>query len=426
MSEGPCKRLCAENNNISQQPDTGLVLGKHCAFAFDCSKDLYAWGYMITNRDPQFSWVDSCSPMLFNPLKKIKLRKIIVDLNFCLMFTDTDVYTLGDDYIHRTIAEDSPKLLIPPYREIWKDIVIREGSFFGLTESGRVYAWGENWDGKLGLSRSDGVLSSFKELKEYSEKWNKIIPGAYHCYGFTQSGKLYVWGCGHHGILGLGLEVTYMFPKSLKPPTGKRWKDISTGAYHSFGFTQDGKVYTWGENEKGQLGLGDSKIKFIVSPRLLKAPYGTKWKNIVCGEGHSLGITYDNKVYGWGDNQHSQAVFESDVKIWYYPVLLGPPSGEKWEIIDTKYNSSFAFTRSGNLYAWGANGKGQLGLGDTKDRDSPTLVKPVGNAKWDNGSIWNLFRILFIARLKEPDNPFYKENLPLDIFKLICIIINKI
>ena len=84
----------------------------------------------------------------------------------------------------------------------------------------------------------------------------------------------------------------------------------------------------------------------------------------------------------------------------------------------TKSNSSFAFTQSNKLYVWGNGTHGQLGLGSWKDVEKPTLLK-LEAGEWYSGDMWYLIRILFIGRLKEPSSVFYKESLPLDIFKII-------
>lgn len=69
--------------------------------------------------------------------------------------------------------------------------------------------------------------------------------------------------------------------------------------------TKQGEVYTWGSNEGGQLGLDNKqfiKADCVTKPTLVEAlsRKGLFVTQIACGETHSVVLTKDHKVYGWG------------------------------------------------------------------------------------------------------------------------------
>ncbi len=433
MTEPLIKKRCIEKENNSSNPekkkhlDNGIFIGKDYAIAFNQKRDLYGWGENFCGELGIGKIKEQDTPILIANLEGYKWEKIIVCFRTTFGITQSgETYVWGDHFDKKFEMSKRiyiPELLDTPENEKWKDIVAGVYSNFGFTESEKVYSWGSNFHGVLGLGKIKITLYEMKELKPPSndDKWSNIIPAYDHCFGITKNGNVYGWGNPRCGKLGFKSKILEYYPVLLVPPKGDRWKEISTGESHSFGMTEKGKVYTWGQNYRGQLGLGGKGgIRYRASPKLLESPKGEQWEKVICGENHSLGITKNNNVYVWGDNLHNQLGLGlgSKIKEIYSPKLLNPPKGEKWAQIMTKTNSSFAFTQSHKLYVWGNNMHGQLGLGRCGSRWEPTLLKLEDGYWYKN--MWYLIRILFIARLKEPSSGFYKENLPLDIFKFIC------
>ena len=67
---------------------------------------------------------------------------------------------------------------------------------------------------------------------------------------------------------------------------------------HSFGMTENGEVFSWGNNSFGQLGLGN--LKHPNKPQLLKCSNDFKWKELFCGGEHTIGISVDGNAFIWG------------------------------------------------------------------------------------------------------------------------------
>jgi len=93
-------------------------------------------------------------------------------------------------------------------------------------------------------------------------------------------------------------------PRMVEVLWGKQPKQISCGGFHTAVITEDGKVYTHGGGEHGQLGHGDKVNK--LKPTLVQALEGMFVSQITCGWSHSVALTSDGKVWTWGNGDHGK------------------------------------------------------------------------------------------------------------------------
>ena len=221
-----------------------------------------------------------------------------------------------------------------------------------------------------------------------------IVAGPAQFFGFTTDGNVYVWGNNEWGQLGVGLIGPIItIPLLLKNPNGDsdKWERIVPGNNSSIGFTQNGHVYVWGWGHNGQLGLGDECGEGInhYTPTLLKPPKDTqKWKDIIAGDSHYFGIattkTGEERVYSWGNNENKQLGFWRTFA--YYevrPQLVNPPDPlDPWKEIITGHYRSYGLTQSGKLYVWGRIFE-KDGFGFFSNNVFINLKTPT-NEKWEN------------------------------------------
>nr|XP_029502142.1 probable E3 ubiquitin-protein ligase HERC3 isoform X2 [Oncorhynchus nerka] len=80
---------------------------------------------------------------------------------------------------------------------------------------------------------------------------------------------------------------------------------VACGDHHSIALTQDGKVFTWGQNSRGQLGLGKGEPRTL-SPQPLKSLSGIPLAQITAGGDHSFALSLSGAVFGWGKNGAGQ------------------------------------------------------------------------------------------------------------------------
>ena len=147
------------------------------------------------------------------------------------------------------------------------------------------------------------------------------------------------------------------------------------GYRHAGCITKSGKVYMWGDNKYGQLGIGNTESKPI--PTLIPKRYFNNEKvvDIVLGGWHSGAITETGKLYIWGCNDCGQLGIGNNIDA-HKPTLLPSEyfNGEKPKQLCLGYRHSGIITESGQVYTWGRNEHGQLGVHDKTDRNTPTLI----------------------------------------------------
>lgn len=130
-----------------------------------------------------------------------------------------------------------------------------------------------------------------------SRKIKCIAAGGSHTAILTNSGEIWVAGIGEEGSLGLGessrgLNVSEWTKIDFFEQQNLRIKSISSGFGHVLALTEDDKVYTWGLNDAGQLGLGDTNNRF--DPTHLPYFDDLGVKGVSCGEMHSVVWTQYN------------------------------------------------------------------------------------------------------------------------------------
>ena len=130
-------------------------------------------------------------------------------------------------------------------------------------------------------------------------------------------------------------------------------------------------AYGFGRNDFGQLGDGTTNTR--LDP--VAAARNPNWIKVDAGTAHSCGIDVSLALYCWGDNESGALGLGTSGDFTTVPKRVGTASG--WTDVDAAADShSTCGIRSGSLFCWGANGSGQLGLGDANDRLTPTQVEP--------------------------------------------------
>ena len=280
-----------------------------------------------------------------------------------------------------------------------KNIVeIRAGSFYSLAldDQGKVYSWGSNFNGQLGdgttIKRftpvevdTSGVLDGKNIIQ--------ISAGGDYSLALDDQGKVYAWGDNFNGQLGDGnLEEYYYYgyveirgidssvPVEVDTSgvlEGKNIVQVSAGGFHSLALDEDGKVYSWGYNGSGELGDGTDNIS-NVPVEVVDGNVDFTSKNIVqvsAGISHSLALDSDGKVYSWGEGYQGELGIgingQRSVPVEVY--TSGVLEGKNIVQIRAGQFYSVALDSFSDLYSWGYNFNGQLGDGTNTDRNVPGI-----------------------------------------------------
>ncbi|KAF6037593.1 HERC2 [Bugula neritina] len=294
-------------------------------------------------------------------------------------------------------------------------------SLYCVTQDGKVYACGEATNGRLGLGISSGTVSlptQLTALSQYVVKKVAVHSGGRHALALTVDGKVFAWGEGDDGKLGHYSRATCDTPRLIECLRSKRVRDIACGSAHSACITSNGELYTWGLGEYGRLGHKDNLTQ--LRPKQVKALAGKRVMQVACGsrDAQTLALTEDGLVYSWGDGDFgklgrggSEGCMEPHVvdrlkgmgvcqiECGAQFSLALTKSGEVWtwlghgadshvrkpqivevsSLEDCSYCVGalhcLAVTSNGEVYAWGDNDHGQQGNGTTNVNKKPVLVQ---------------------------------------------------
>ncbi|CAG5101737.1 Similar to Rcc1l: RCC1-like G exchanging factor-like protein (Mus musculus) [Cotesia congregata] len=163
-----------------------------------------------------------------------------------------------------------------------------------LSESGKVYGWGNSEYGQLPVQTDNYQVNTAIELSDFSEFGHvvDVAAGGSFCMALTETGDVYTWG---YGILGFGPRVTKVQMPTQIPNTlfGRnpyqpdiKVEKIYCGINYMCAVTNQGELYTWGRNAYGYLGLGHCKDQFFP----LKVAMGAKVEKVACGVDHTVAL----------------------------------------------------------------------------------------------------------------------------------------
>jgi alpha-tubulin suppressor-like RCC1 family protein len=147
---------------------------------------------------------------------------------------------------------------------------------------------------------------------------------------------------------------------------------ISAGSYHSLAILNDHTLWSWGDNTYGQLGYSsfDSVLQSdpLFSSVAIKVGVDSDWSAVAGGGTHTLAIKQDQTLWAWGGNAYGQLGNNTTVDA-PAPVQIG--STNRWIAVAAGKYHSMAIDTNNKLWTWGRNAEGQLGNGTTV---GPVLV----------------------------------------------------
>ncbi|XP_078441246.1 ultraviolet-B receptor UVR8-like isoform X2 [Wolffia australiana] len=250
-----------------------------------------------------------------------------------------------------------------------------------LTEKGHVYATGLNDFGQLGITPETTHLQKPQMLSSFTEKITQVFAGYHHSAAVTDNGKLFMWGKNSSGQLGLGRNSGSFVsaPTKLDSLAGMHIETVALGSQHSIAVTDNGSVLSWGAGALGRLGHGARSgiMGFLGSsseytPRLIKNFEELKVTKIAAGLLHSACIDEQGSVFIFGEKTARNSGFSRSRTTFQPSPIHDLPLSE--EVACGGYHTCI-ITREGQLFTWGSNENGCLGLGYTNEVGSPRIVE---------------------------------------------------
>ena len=173
----------------------------------------------------------------------------------------------------------------------------------------------------------------------------------------TTPQELYVWGSNGSGRTGLGTATG----NTLTPAqvgVDSSWVKVSTGYTHSLAINSKGELYSWGTNQGAGTGLGTGAGNTLVPTRVGTA---SNWKEVSAGVGCGLAINDLGELYGWGTNSLGRIGLGSNGGNFLVPTRVGTESD--WVQVEIGVAHGLALNSKGELYSFGPSLSGSTGLG---------------------------------------------------------------
>jgi len=252
-----------------------------------------------------------------------------------------------------------------------------------LNDQGQLLAWGDNTHGQTGFekgyARQAPYLIDIPGLNS-EEFVTEGSCGLNHSIVLTNQGRVFVTGSNEKHQLGLegikecGVFTLLIFPELINQESIIK---INAGYQHSAALSSGGRIFTWGSNLEGQLGIDLLTIK-VTRPAVIELPLdANEWiTDLSVGWDHILVLTSKHRVIGWGQNKYGQ---------------LGPRESKRPEFIKFKrlyqdeypekifasFNQSMILMNTYRYFAFGNNEKYRLG-----SRRKPYSYSRIDSIEW--------------------------------------------
>eukprot|EP00299_Pterocystis_sp_00344_P015996 c8002_g1_i4.p1 GENE.c8002_g1_i4~~c8002_g1_i4.p1 ORF type:complete len:245 (+),score=48.93 c8002_g1_i4:636-1370(+) len=179
-----------------------------------------------------------------------------------------------------------------------------------ISADNRVYTWGRSLNNRTfgmgakneGAVCAPAMVDALKHLKIVT-----AACGHFHSVLLDKQGKVYTAGFNFYGQLGLGNTSPNTQIGVIPSLARENMVMAAAGAHHTLLLTENGEVFSFGCNLNGELGLGSTTTEsYVTIPNLVSSLLGVRIVKIACGAHHSVAVSDKGQLYAWGCNAHGQ------------------------------------------------------------------------------------------------------------------------
>uniref|UniRef100_A0A669AZ14 HECT and RLD domain containing E3 ubiquitin protein ligase 3 n=1 Tax=Oreochromis niloticus TaxID=8128 RepID=A0A669AZ14_ORENI len=236
-----------------------------------------------------------------------------------------------------------------------------------------MLCWGNAKDGQLGIGVEKNPVFEPRNCHVFSGRGLKEVGcGGQHSVFLMHDGSVYT--CGSNSCGQLGHDKAGISPEVVGALDTQKITMVSCGRGHSMAVNEQGQLFAWGAGDGGQLGLGTTETTVRI-PRLVKRLCDHRISQVMCGNQHCVALSRDGQLFTWGQNTSGQLGLGKGEPSKLFPHPLKSLAGIPLAQITAGGDHSFALSLSGAVFGWGKNRAGQLGLNDKQDRAVPCHIK---------------------------------------------------
>lgn len=379
----------------------GISAGSTISMALKANGEVWFWGQ---------SGGSPADPGFTTPQKLLGLpgpaKKISATFSGFVVLQDGTVWRFTEDYVPRAIAG------LSGIAEVTAEDAF---TILARAQDGRLYTMTDNQLGEAGIGNTTNLQRALT-LVPNLENVTTMSIGRHHVVAVTQDGKLWTWGRNSSGSLGLGETIGYSAPLRVDGLPANI-QEIATGLWNSMARTATGDVWAWGSNANTEFGndsrtprstpfklsiTGVTQISVGDSLALyLKGNGEVWWSGVVAGDNNGGGIPtlksglpsaryvaaglhtayavdQNGALWAWGENTSGQV---GDASLGFAvstPQRINGITGKVTQVVAAG-SYTMVLTEDGRVWAWGSNSSGSLGDGTTIDNRTPTRIAALSN-----------------------------------------------
>lgn len=275
----------------------------------------------------------------------------------------------------------------------WSQISAAAYGLLAVKTDNTLWGTGNNNDGQLGLG---DTIDRDVMTQISGSDWDKVSTAngyGNHTLGLKTDGTLWAWGDNYYGQLGTGVSGSGEYSYTpVQVGSDTNWSYIHAAYQRSFALKTNGTLWSWGSNGSTALGQSDSD-QSVVYATPTQVGTDTNWTKLSSGWAFTFALKSNGTLWVTGTNvSYGFGVGSTDVSL-EYNTFTQVGSDTDWADISCGYEQCVARKTDGSIYTWGYNATGELGLGDTTNRESPTQVGSDTNWTDISGAYYDVLAI---------------------------------
>ncbi|MCK4705404.1 MAG: hypothetical protein KAT90_07995, partial [Gammaproteobacteria bacterium] len=340
------------------------------ALALQTDGTLFAWG---NNSSGQLGIGNTSTQSVPQPVGSAQwLSFFIGGNNSAGIQADGSLWTWGQGYQGRLGTGSTVNATLPQaILEVgpWDSVSVGSSRTLAIKADGTLWAWGYDLYGKHGQGNAGVQQQDLPVQIGTDTDWVQVSVGSASSYYTSMAvkadGTLWAWGYDNNGAFGAD-TLKYTVTTPLQIGTAQ-WSMVKTSGSHTLGIKKDGTLWSWGYNSVGQLGTGTNG-GYNATPAQIGS--ATNWVSISVESNNTMALQADNSLSSWGDNSRGQIGLGTSGQPWSPQDM-----SSAFTQISKGYYHSAGIKADGTLWVWGQGGSGQLGLGSVITRTQvPTQI----------------------------------------------------